>query len=64
MDRFTETDPLTFAARTPGDDWQDEVDNDTGCTPGEMSGADLGRHGREMATAMDGAPAKSLKEVA
>ena len=41
MDRFTETDPLTFAARTPGDDWQDEVDNDTGCTPGEMSGADL-----------------------
>jgi hypothetical protein len=63
MDRFTETDPMTFAARAPGDDWQDEAD-DTGCTSGEMAGADLGRHIREMAAAVNAAPAKRLKEVA
>ena len=32
MDRFSETDPMNYAARNQGDDWQDEADDDTGCT--------------------------------
>jgi hypothetical protein len=32
MDRFSETDPMNYAARKQGDDWQDEADDDTGCT--------------------------------
>jgi hypothetical protein len=31
MDRFSETDPMNYAARNPGDDWQDEAD-DSVCT--------------------------------
>ena len=52
MDRFSETDAGTFAARRDHDDWKDEPDDDTGCTP------------REMTAAISAAVAKSLKELA
>lgn len=69
MDRFTEEDlgesAREYAEQHTSDAYDEEPDEETGCTAREMTGVDLARHVFELAKAMNAAYAAGVrKEVA